>query len=97
MDAQLSHFATTFHCTCAVASCERMGMSFPLTIIGLPGHFMVKTEKSQLFNKTCDSIGDAAIPPAGERVCIINSNATFHYLQHIVVSFGIYVARLPAQ
>ena len=66
-------------------------MSFPLTIIpysiGLPGHFMVKTDKSKLFHKICGSTGDAAIPSASETVDIIDGNATFHCLQDIPSNF----------
>ena len=66
-------------------------MSFPLTAIpfsiGLPGHFMVKTDKCKLFHKTCDHIEDAAIPSLNETLSIIDGNATYHCLRDIPNNF----------
>ncbi len=66
-------------------------MSYPLTCIpysiGLPGHFLVKTDKSKLLHKVSDGIDDAIVPPMEETLWIYDGNATFHSLKDIPGNF----------
>jgi len=64
---------------------------YPMTCIpfsvGLPCHFFVKTDKSKLFHKICEGIGDSIVPPVNETLCIYDGNANYHCMTDIPGNF----------
>ena len=66
-------------------------MTYPLTSIpysiGLPGHFMVKTDKAKLFHKVCNGIEDGSAPPSQETLNIYDGNVIYHCLKDIPGNF----------
>ena len=60
--------------------------SIPFSV-GLPCHFMVKTDKAKMFHKVSEGIGDNSIPPVNETLCIYDGNAMYHCMKDLLNNF----------
>lgn len=66
-------------------------MAYPLTTIpysiGLPGHFLVKTDKSKALHKLCENKESFPLPPITETLTIVDGNVLFYCLTEVPGNF----------